>query len=134
MATKEFAIIETGGKQYLVSEGDVVRIEKIKGDHKVGDKVDFDHVLLVDNGKDTSIGEPYIKGAKVSGEIKKMDRARKVVVIKYKAKSNYFKKRGHRQPYFDVRISNIKKKEKRNYFKKGGHRQPYFDVKINSIK
>ena len=108
MATKEFAIIETGGKQYLVSEGDVVRIEKIKGDHKVGAKVDFDHVLLVDNGKDTSIGEPYIKGAKVSGEIKKMDRARKVVVIKYKAKSNYFKKRGHRQPYFDVRISSIK--------------------------
>ena len=107
MATKEFAIIETGGKQYLVSEGDVVRIEKIKGDHKVGDKVDFDHVLLVDNGKDTSIGEPYIKGAKVSGEIKKMDRARKVVVIKYKAKSNYFKKRGHRQPYFDVKISKI---------------------------
>lgn len=108
MATKEFAIIETGGKQYLVSEGDTVRIEKLKGDHKVGDSVAFEKVLLVDNGKDTSIGEPYLKGAKVTGEIKKMDRAKKVVVIKYKAKSNYFKKRGHRQPYFDVKISAIK--------------------------
>ena len=114
MASKEFAIIETGGKQYLVSEGDVIRIEKMNPSrsgqeaYKVGDKVDFDRVLLVDNGADTSIGEPYIKGAKVVGEIKKMDRARKVVVIKYKAKSNYFKKRGHRQPYFDVKISSIK--------------------------
>ncbi len=108
MATKEFAIIETGGKQYLVSEGDTVRIEKLKGEHKVGDSVAFEKVLLVDNGKDTSIGEPYLKGAKVTGEIKKMDRAKKVVVIKYKAKSNYFKKRGHRQPYFDVKISAIK--------------------------
>lgn len=105
---KEFAIIETGGKQYLVSEGDTVRIEKIKGDHKVGDSIDFDKVLLVDNGKDTSIGAPYLSGAKVTGEIKKIDRAKKVVVIKYKAKSNYFKKRGHRQPYFDVKISAIK--------------------------
>ena len=115
MASKEFAIIETGGKQYLVSEGDVIRIEKMKGPstssgqatYKVGDKVDFERVLMVDNGSDTSIGEPYIKGAKVMGEIKKMDRARKIVVIKYKAKSNYFKKRGHRQPYFDVKISKI---------------------------
>lgn len=106
--TKEFAIIETGGKQYLVSEGDTVRIEKLSGTHQVGDSVAFEKVLLVDNGKDTSIGEPYIKGASVTGEIKKMDRARKVVVIKYKAKSNYFKKRGHRQPYFDIKISAIK--------------------------
>ena len=104
---KEFAIIETGGKQYLVSEGDSIRIEKLAGEHKEGRTVIFDKVLLVDNGKDTSIGEPYITGAKVSGEIQKMDRARKVVVIKYKAKSNYFKKRGHRQPYFDVKINSI---------------------------
>lgn len=105
---KEFAIIQTGGKQYLVEEGSTVKIEKIKGDHKVGDSVVFDNVLLVDNGQDTSIGDPFIKGAKVVGEIKKIDRAKKVVVIKYKAKSNYFKKRGHRQPFFEVTISSIK--------------------------
>jgi large subunit ribosomal protein L21 len=105
---KEFAIIETGGKQYLVEEGSTVKIEKIKGDHKVGDSVVFENVLLVDNGKDaTTVGMPYIKGAKVEGEIKKIARAKKVVVIKYKAKSNYFKKRGHRQPFFEVKITKL---------------------------
>lgn len=105
---KEFAIIETGGKQYLVSEGDTVKIEKMPGDHKVGGKVAFDNVLLVDNGSDTTIGTPFIQGAKVSAEISKISRAKKVTVIKYKAKSNYFKKRGHRQPFFEVKISSIK--------------------------
>ena len=105
---KEFAVIETGGKQYLVSTGDIVRIEKIKGDHKVGDSVAFEKVLLVENGSDTTIGTPYISGAKVSAEITKIDRAPKVVVIKYKAKSRYFKKRGHRQPFFEVKIKTIK--------------------------
>ncbi|HVZ75709.1 MAG TPA: 50S ribosomal protein L21 [Candidatus Paceibacterota bacterium] len=105
---KEFAIIETGGKQYMVSAGDTVKIEKISGDFKAGDTVSFDKVLVVDNGSDTTIGEPYIKGAAVSGEIKKISRAKKVTVIKYKAKSNYFKKRGHRQPYFEVKITGLK--------------------------
>lgn len=104
---KEFAIIETGGKQYMVSEGDTVKIEKISGDFKLGDSVTFDKVLLVDNGSDTTIGNPYIKGAKVSAEVKRIDRAKKVVVIKYKAKSNYFKKRGHRQPFFEVKITKL---------------------------
>ena len=105
---KEFAIIETGGKQYLVSEGDTVKIEKMPGEHAVGDKVVFENVLLVDNGVDTTtIGEPYIKGAKVSAEISKISRAKKVVVIKYKAKSNYYKKRGHRQPFFEVKITKL---------------------------
>lgn len=105
--TGDFAVIETGGKQYLVEEGSTVRIEKIKGDHKVGDKVVFENVLMTDNGQDTTLGAPYISGAKVTGEIKAIARARKVTVIKYKAKSNYFKKRGHRQPYFDVTISKL---------------------------
>ncbi|MDB5224802.1 MAG: ribosomal protein large subunit ribosomal protein [Candidatus Adlerbacteria bacterium] len=113
---KEFAIIETGGKQYLVSEGDTVKIEKIKGPAtdkgretvNVGDAVVFDKVLVVDNGADTTIGAPYIAGAKVSAVVSKISRAKKVVVIKYKAKSNYFKKRGHRQPYFEVKIGSIK--------------------------
>jgi len=104
---KEFAIIQTGGKQYLVEEGTTVKIEKIKGDHKVGDSVVFEDVLLVDNGQDTTIGDPFIKGAKVSAQISKIARAKKVVVIKYKAKSNYFKKRGHKQPFFEVKINKL---------------------------
>ena len=113
--TKEFAVIETGGKQYMASVGDTIKIEKIKVDAsagkeplKAGDKVTFDKVLMVDNGSDTTLGEPYIKGASVTAEITKVARAKKVVVIKYKAKSNYFKKRGHRQPYFEVKVSSIK--------------------------
>lgn len=106
--TKEFAVIQTGGKQYLVEEGALVKIEKIKGDHKVGDAVTFADVLVVDNGSDTTIGNPFIKGAKVMGEITKIARKPKVTVIKYKAKSNYFKKRGHKQPYFEVKITGLK--------------------------
>lgn len=107
MAEKEFAIIETGGKQYMVSEGDTLKIEKLSGDFAEGDSVTFDKVLMVDNGLDTTIGEPYIKGAKVSATVGKIGRAKKVVVIKYKAKSNYFKKRGHRQPFFEVKIDKL---------------------------
>ena len=108
MITKEFAIIETGGKQYMVAQGDTVKIEKLSDTHKVGDSVVFDNVLLVDNGLDTSIGDPYIKGAKVSAEVTKIGRNPKVVVIKYKAKSNYFKKRGHKQPFVEVKIKGLK--------------------------
>ena len=104
---KEFAIIQTGGKQYLVQEGQTLKIEKIKGDHKVGDKVVFDQVLVVDNGQDTTLGMPFISGAKVSAEVTKISRAKKVTIIKYKAKSNYFKKRGHRQPFFEVKITKL---------------------------
>ncbi len=104
---KEFAVIETGGKQYTVSEGDLITVEKISGAGKVG-AVTFDKVLLVDNGKDTTIGTPYIDGASVEGKIEAEGRAPKITVIKYKAKSRYFKKRGHRQPFAKVRISKIK--------------------------
>ncbi len=116
--TKQFAVIQTGGKQYLVSAGDTLKIEKIKGalavkthegreEFKVGDKVVFDEVILVDDGAVTTVGAPFIKGAAVSAEIKKIAKAPKVTVIKYKAKSNYYKKRGHRQPYFEVLITNF---------------------------
>ena len=108
---KEFAIIETGGKQYMVSVGDSVKIEKIPSKNgenfKAGDKVEFDRVLMVDNDSDTTIGEPYIKGAKVMAELTHIGRAPKINVIKYKAKSNYFKKRGHRQPFFEVKITKL---------------------------
>ena len=103
-----FAVIATGGKQYLVSEGDVIRVEKIKGDYNVGDTVVFNEVVLVDDGSATSIGAPYLAGASVSGRITAMEKAKKVEVIKYKAKSNYFKRRGHRQPYFEVEILGVK--------------------------
>ncbi len=105
---KEFAVIATGGKQYHVSVGDVVTIEKLLGTHKVGDSVVFDKVLMVDNGKDTTIGTPHISGAAVTAKIIDIDRHPKVEVIKYKAKSRYYKNRGHRQPFFKIKIEGLK--------------------------
>ena len=105
---EEFAVINTGGKQYKVSKGDVLKIEKIKGDFKVGDKIVFDKVMLVDNGKDTTIGTPFITGAKVTATFEEAGRHAKIDVIKYKQKSRYFKKNGHRQPWFKVVIGAIK--------------------------
>ena len=103
-----FAVINTGGKQYKVSTGDSLKIEKINGDFKVGDKITFDKVLLVEDGKDTTIGTPYIEKAKVEGTLEEMGRNKTIDVIKYKQKSRYFKKNGHRQPWFKVKISSIK--------------------------
>jgi len=105
----EFAIIQTGGKQYKVAKGDSLKIEKIIGDFKAGDKLVFDKVLLVDNGKDTTIiGTPYISGAKVEATISAISRSPKVNVVRYKQKSRYFKINTHRQPYFKVTIDSIK--------------------------
>lgn len=103
----EFAVIATGGKQYQVAVGDTVQIEKIEG-LKKGDTVVFDKVLLVDNGSDTTIGAPYISGATVTGEVAVVGRSPKVMVIKYKQKSRYLKKNGHRQPYLKIKITAIK--------------------------
>jgi len=103
----KFAVIETGGKQYRVSEGDIITIEKIKGDHKEGDKIAFETILLTDDGKDTKIGTPNLSGVKVEGELIEQGLGKKVSVIRYKAKSRYFKKKGHRQPYMKVKIEKI---------------------------
>lgn len=108
MGLMEFAVIKTGGKQYKVSKGGTISIEKIKGDFKKGDKVSFDKVLLVDDGKNTTIGTPYIEGAKVDAEISEIGRSKKVLVMKYKQKSRYLKRNGHRQPFFKVKILSIK--------------------------
>lgn len=108
MESKEFAIIETGGKQYKVAVGDVLKVEKIEGDFSVGDKITFDKVLLVDNGADTTIGSPYITGAKVESLFQKAGKNKTINVVKYKAKSRYLKKNGHRQPFIEVKISAIK--------------------------
>lgn len=102
-----FAVIQTGGKQYKVAKGDVVKIEKLSGDHKEGDKVTFDQVLLVDSGKDTKIGMPLVDGAKVEGKIQEIGRDKKISVIRFRAKSRYHKKRGHRQPFFKVEITKV---------------------------
>lgn len=105
---KEFAIIETGGKQYRVSEGDILSIEKIKGEFQVGDKIVFENVLMTDDGSASKIGTPYLSGAKVSAELVEEGRAKKISVIRYKAKSRYFKRKGHRQPFMKVKITSVK--------------------------
>jgi large subunit ribosomal protein L21 len=107
VGTDAFAVIATGGKQYKVRVGDIVKIEKLAGEHKEGDKVVFDKVLLVDNAGSTSVGAPFVSGSKVGAEIKEIGRDAKVTVIHYKQKSKYFKKSGHRQPYFKVAITSI---------------------------
>mgnify|MGYP003393561516 CR=1 FL=1 len=99
----KIAVIETGGKQYLVENDAVLYIEKIEGE-KDG-KVSFDKVLLTDDGTSTNVGAPYLSGVAVKGEIIEEGREKKVVVIKYRQKSRYFKKKGHRQPYTKVKIS-----------------------------
>lgn len=107
----EFAVIQTGGKQYKVSKGGFLSVEKIKTQgikYKKGDKISFDKVLLVDDGKNTTIGTPYIEGAKVNAEIIEIGRARKILVVKYKQKSRYLRRNGHRQPFFKVKILSIK--------------------------
>ena len=99
-----FAVIETGGKQYIVAKGKRIKIEKIKGDFKEGDKLTFEKVLLKDDESNTEVGSPNISGAEVQGKIKKIGKGEKVTIIKYKQKSRYFIKKGHRQPYFEVEI------------------------------
>ncbi len=106
--SKEFAVIFTGGKQYKVAVGDVLKVEKIEGDFKIGDKVVFDKVLLVDDGTNTTIGTPYIANAKVESLFQKVGKGKTVKVVKYKQKSRYLKQNGHRQPFLEVKISSIK--------------------------
>jgi len=102
-----FAVIQTGGKQYKVAKGDVVKIEKLPGELKEGEKVTFDQVLLTDDGKSTKIGTPLVAGAKVEAVIKEIGRDPKISVIRFRSKSRYHKKRGHRQPYFKVEINKV---------------------------
>ncbi len=100
----KYAVIETGGKQYSVSEGDLIKVEKL--DAEAGNVVDLDKVLLI-GGDETKVGTPYIEGAKVTAEVVKNGKAKKIIVFKYKAKKNYRKKQGHRQPYTELKITSI---------------------------
>lgn len=103
-----FAVIQTGGKQYKVAPGELLTIEKLPGDLKKGDKVIFDQVLLVNNGSKTLVGAPTVVGSTVEATLEEEGRGKKVIVIRYRQKSRYFKKNGHRQPFMKVKIDAIK--------------------------
>ena len=99
-----YAIIETGGKQYKVQEGDFVFVEKLEVE--AGATVEIDKVLAV-GGEEIKVGTPYVEGAKVVAEAVKNGKAKKIIVYKYKPKKGYHKKQGHRQPYTKVQIEKI---------------------------
>ncbi len=101
------AVIQTGGKQYLVEEGSVVTIEKLPGDLKVGDDVTFSDVLLTANEGDVSVGTPTVSGAKVAGTVAWVGKGEKKIIFRYKAKSNRTKKKGHRQEQLKVKITKV---------------------------
>ncbi|MFA5576528.1 MAG: 50S ribosomal protein L21 [Tissierellaceae bacterium] len=100
-----YAVIETGGKQYRVQQGDVVFVEKL--DAQEGDNVSFDKVLLMSDQGNVVAGKPYVDGAKVDALVLEQGKAKKIIVFKYKSKKNYRKKKGHRQPFTKVKIENI---------------------------
>ena len=99
-----FAIIETGGKQFKVAEGDVIYVEKL--DANAGDTVTFNDVLLV-GGEKTAVGNPYVSGASVVASVEKQGKAKKITVFTYKPKKNQYRKIGHRQPYTKLVIESI---------------------------
>ena len=100
-----YAIVESGGKQYRVSQGDVVRLEKLTAQE--GEVVELDKVLLVSDGNGVKVGNPYVEGARVTVKVQGHGRGKKVIVFKYKPKKNYRRKHGHRQPYTEVVVENI---------------------------
>ncbi len=102
--TMTFAVITTGGKQYKVAVGDVLNVEKIEAEGAIT----FDNVLLVDDGSSTKIGTPSVAGAKVTADIVEQGKGPKLTVVKYHAKSRYYKKNGHRQPFTTIKITGIK--------------------------
>jgi len=99
------AVIKTGGKQYLVSPGEKIKIEKIN--KKEGSEITFNEVLLLEKGKKIEIGSPLVKEAKVTGKILRHGQGKKAIVFKYKAKKRYKVKKGHRQPFTEVEILKI---------------------------
>lgn len=102
----KLAVIQTGGKQYIVSPGQSLKVEKIKN-AKIGEDIIFDKVLLIAEKDGIKIGRPFVGGANVIAKLEEEGRAKKVTIIKYKAKTRYHKKKGHRQPYTLVKISNF---------------------------
>ena len=120
MAT--YAIVQTGGKQYRVEPGDTIRVESLPGDD--GDTVDLDDVLLVSQDGVVSVGTPTVPGAKVTAELVGRGRGKKIVVFKYKPKTRYRRKNGHRQSYTELKVTDIllqkpKRRSKGNGTQKG---------------
>jgi len=97
------AVIETGGKQYLIKPGTVISVEKI-AEAKEGEKLSFDKVLFTADGDKINLGKPYIKDATIEADVLKIGRSRKIIVFKYKNKTRYSKKQGHRQPFVQVKV------------------------------
>lgn len=100
-----YAIIETGGKQYKVQEGDVISVEKLN--KEAGEAIEFDKVLAYSNGETLTVGTPVVEGAKVSANVVENGKGKKVIIFKYKSKKDYRKKQGHRQPFTKVKIEKI---------------------------
>ena len=100
-----YAILKTGGKQYKVSEGDVIYIEKL--DNEAGDTGEFDQVLAIVDGENTKFGTPVVEGAKVDATVVKNGKGKKIRIFKYTPKKGYRKRQGHRQPYTKVEIGKI---------------------------
>ncbi len=100
-----YAVIETGGKQYRVREGDAIKVEKLP--NEVGDRVEFERVLLVSSDGGTTVGQPLIEGARVTGRVEAEGRGHKILVWKYRPKQRYRRRQGHRQSYTQVRIEKI---------------------------
>ena len=100
-----YAVVSSGGKQYKVQKGETLRIEKIPGE--VGSKVVFDQVLMVADGENIRVGQPVIAKAAVQASIVEQDKAKKILIFKYKRRKRYRRKHGHRQPYTAIRIDGI---------------------------
>ncbi|MGN0711307.1 MAG: 50S ribosomal protein L21 [Anaerovoracaceae bacterium] len=106
-----YAVVETGGKQYRVQEGDVIAVEKL--DVAVGEKITFDKVLLISDGEKVKVGAPYVESCNVAGTVVEHGKAKKVIIFKYKAKKDYRKKQGHRQPYTMIKIEKVSARKAR---------------------
>jgi len=99
------AVIATGGKQYIVEEGNIIKVEKLEA--KEGEKVKFDQVLMLENDGEYQIGQPLVENSYVEGKVLRQGKAKKIVVFKYKPKKKYQKKLGHRQSFTEIRIEKI---------------------------
>ena len=104
----EMAVIKTGGKQYVVSSGKKIKVEKLPAEE--GSNVEFSEVLLLENDKGVEVGKPLVKGAKVTGKVLKQGKAKRVVILKYKPKKREKTKKAHRQPFTEVEIISIEAK------------------------
>lgn len=100
-----YAVVETGGKQYRVQEGDIIAVEKL--DLEVGEKINFEKVLLISDGETIKVGAPYVDACNVNGTVVEHGKGQKVIIFKYKAKKDYRKKQGHRQPYTMIKIEKV---------------------------